>query len=70
MFDYSKLKGRMREKGVTQEEIADSIGMNKSTLSLKLNNQFPFVQDEINKLINILDIPADRIKDYFFIEKV
>lgn len=40
MFDYSKLKGRMREKGVTQEEIANSIGVNKSTLSLKLNNQF------------------------------
>ena len=53
MFDYSKLKGRMKEKNYTQEDIANELGLNKSTINLRLNNQSLFVQDEINKIIKI-----------------
>ncbi len=70
MFDYSKLKGRMKEKNFTQEDIAKKLGLNKSTISLRLNNQSLFVQDEINKIIKLLDIPSDEIKEYFFTDKV
>lgn len=70
MYDYSKLKGRIKEKGLTQEEIANSINKDKSTLSLKLNNQSLFVQDEITQIVKLLEIPAEKIKDYFFTEKV
>ena len=49
MFDYSKLKGRMKEKNYTQEDIANELGLNKSTINLRLNNQSLFVQDERNK---------------------
>ena len=70
MFDYSKLKGRIKEKNLTQEELANKIGINKSTISLRLNNQSSFIQDEIDKIIKILDIPAEEIKKYFFTEKV
>lgn len=69
-YDYSKLKGRMKQKGITQEELALEIGIDKSTLSLKLNNQSLFTQDEINKIVKILEIPAEEIKEYFFTEKV
>ena len=70
VFDYSKLKGRIKEKGFTQEDVAKSISKAKSTVSLKLNNQSVFVQDEINIIINLLDIPDEQIKEYFFTEKV
>ena len=70
MFDYSKLKGRMKEKGFTQEDVAKHINRDKSTLNLKLNNQSLFVQDEIFDIVNLLDIPAEKIKEYFFTENV
>lgn len=70
MFDYSKLKGRMKEKGYTQEDIANHINISKSTISLRLNNQALFIQDEISKIIGLLDIPCEEIKEYFFKEKV
>ncbi len=70
MFNYNKLKGRIKEKGFTQEDIANSLGINKSTISLRLNNQSLFVQDEINKIIKLLEIPGEEIKEYFFEEKV
>lgn len=70
MFNYSKLKGRIKEKGFTQEDIANNLGINKSTISLRLNNQSLFVQDEINEIIKLLEIPGEEIKEYFFEEKV
>lgn len=70
MFDYSKLKGRMKEKGYTQEDVANHINISKSTISLRLNNQALFIQDEICKIIGLLDIPCEEIKEYFFKEKV
>lgn len=69
-FDYSKLRGRIKEKGYTQEDVAKRIGIAESTLSLRLNNQALFVQDEIFNLVKMLDIPAEEIKSYFFEEKV
>ena len=70
MFDYSKLKGKMKEKGYTQNDVAEAINKDKSTLNLKLNNQYLFDQNEIKKIIELLDIPATEIKEYFFTEKV
>lgn len=69
-FNYNKLRGRIKEKGYTQEDIAKKIGIAESTFSLRLNNQSLFIQDEINEIIKILDIPAEEIKPYFFEEKV
>ena len=70
MYDYSKLKGRIKEKGYTQNDVAKAINKDKSTLNLKLNNQYLFSQDEIQKIIDFLQIPATEIKEYFFTEKV
>lgn len=70
MYDYSKLKGRMKEKGYTQEDVAKHINKDKSTYSLKLNNQSFFVQDEISIIVKLLEIPGEEIKEYFFTEKV
>lgn len=65
-FNYSRLLGRMRECGFTQEKLAKAIGINKATLSAKLNNRFSFTQDEILAICKLLNISVCEIGDYFY----
>ena len=69
-FDYSKLLGRIKEYGLTQEILALKIGMSVSTLSFKLNNKAVFSQREIIKICALLDIEIVEIGVYFFTPKV
>lgn len=69
-FDYSKLLGRIKECGYTQETLADEIGMASSSLSLKLNNRAHFKQRDIRKIANVLDLSEKEVGSYFFAEKV
>lgn len=65
-FNYSKLLGRMRECGFTQEQLAKAIGINKGTLSAKVNNRFSFSQEEILAICKLLNIPVCEIGEYFY----
>ena len=69
VFDFGKLQGRIKELHITQDSVAKYLNINKSTFSLKINNQVPFSQDEVNQMITLLKIPDDEIKVYFFKEK-
>lgn len=69
-FKHDKLKGLIREKGYTQEEVARHIGIAPSTLSIKLNESVFFGQDEIQKIADLLKIPDSQYKQYFFTIKV
>lgn len=66
--NYSKLLGRIRECGLTQELLAKAIGKNKSTVSTKLNGRSPFTAKEIDDICKVLNISNDEIGDYFFAE--
>lgn len=66
VYDYSKLRGLIREKNYTQEEIAKSIGINLSTLNQKLRGRSLFKQKEISSMCEVLDISSDEIGVYFF----
>ena len=65
-FDYCKLLGRLREKGITQKELAKKIENTPATLSLKLNNKASFKTSEISTICQELEIPALEIGEYFF----
>lgn len=65
-FNYSKLLGRIKECGFTQETLAKTIGINKSTLSAKLNNQNWFLASEIIAICKVLKIAHKDIPLYFF----
>lgn len=65
-YNYSKLLGRMKERGITQEQLAKEIGITEATLNAKLNNKFNFKSDEIDAICRVLDIPNDEIGAYFF----
>ena len=70
IFDYSKLKGRTKELGLTQENIADKVAMSSGTYSQKINNNSEFTQKEIQDICNVLNIPLSDIPIYFFTPKV
>lgn len=66
-FDYSKLKGRIREICGTNTVFAKELGCSLNTLSAKLNNKNEFTQSDIVKSADILNIGANEIPDYFFV---
>ena len=70
LFDYSKLKGRIKEKLNHQYVLAEEIGISTNAFSRKLNNALDFTNRETAKIIEVLDIKDDEIKEYFFTEMV
>lgn len=65
-FDYSKLKGRIREKYGNQEDFANAIGLTPTTISFKINGKAKWRQDEIVKAAKLLEISKNEIVEYFF----
>lgn len=66
MYDFSRLLGKIKECGYTQETLAKAIGKDKSTLCSKLNNKGEFKAAEIDGISRVLDIPNEEIGSYFF----
>lgn len=65
-YDYSRLLGRMRERRMTQEKLAEKVGISACSMNLTLNNKREFRQAEILKICNELEIPPGQIDGYFF----
>lgn len=65
-YNYGRLLGRIKEKGFTQRELAESVGISETSLNLKLNNKGHFRQDEIVRLSEKLEIPLAKCDQYFF----
>lgn len=68
--DYSKLLGRMREKRMTQADVARKIKVSPATINGKLNGHVEFSQSEIRNLCSVLDIRDAEIPAFFFTEKL
>ncbi len=69
-FDYSKLLGRIKECGYTQESLAKRIGIAESSMCLKLNNKADFKKIEVFLICEALEIETQEIGAYFFALKV
>ena len=65
-YDYSKLKGRIKECFSTQSEFAQKLGISETSLSYKLNNKTVFDQNEISDVIDIFNLTPKEAMDYFF----
>lgn len=65
-FNYSKLRGKIVEKYGSIAAFSTALGISNITLSMKLNNKIRFTSDDIIKIVELLEIPADKIGDYFF----
>lgn len=65
-LDYSKLKGRILEKGLNQKELASKIGISEGQFCKKLSGEYAFKQSEIVRICEVLNIENNLIGDYFF----
>lgn len=70
MFNYSKLRGRIREKYDTQSNFAQKMGISTVSVSCKLGNKAQWTQEEILKAAQLLEISNEEIPTYFFTERV
>lgn len=69
-FDYSKLLGRIVTKYGTQYNFSIAMGLSERSISLKLNGKVPWRDVEISKAIELLELDASDIPEYFFTVKV
>lgn len=65
-FDYSKLRGRIVEKFGTLENFSKEVKISNHTISKYMNNKIPWKQTNINKAVQVLEIPPEEISSYFF----
>ena len=65
-YDYRKLLGKMREQRVTQEVLAEKVGISATSMNLSLNNKRDFRQEEILIICESLGISLSDITTYFF----
>lgn len=66
IYNYSKLLGRMVEKGYTRESMSKAIGLSSVSFGNKLHGRVYFKQDEIDRMSKLLDIDDAEIGLYFF----
>lgn len=67
MIDKNKLLGKIREKALTQKDVAERIGIDESTFYRKLKkNGQTFTIEEAYKISKILDLTNYESIDIFF----
>ena len=68
MVDILKLKAKLVERDITQQELSIKMGINPSTLNKKLNDAdgiFLSIK-EVTNICNILNIESQEILTIFF----
>lgn len=70
MFDYTKLNQKIKYKGFNYKILAIRLNIRQDILKEKLNGNIEFTQNEIGKIIKLLEISKDEIGEYFFTVKV
>jgi transcriptional regulator with XRE-family HTH domain len=61
-----KVKAKMVEKSMNQEEMAAELNMSIATFNRKVNGLTDFTLTELKKIAEILDIGGEKYQEYFF----
>lgn len=70
MVDVPKLKGKIVERNTTQEELANKIGIDKSTFYRKMKQNGNFSIKEVNLIVSTLNLSKDEAMSIFFSDTV
>ncbi len=65
-MDVNKLKGKIVEKGMNVETVAERIGVDRSSLYRKLNNFERITIGEANKMKDVLELSDEEANSIFF----
>jgi transcriptional regulator with XRE-family HTH domain len=61
------LKGKIVESGITQEAVADAIGMNRCTFYRKMKRKGnTFTVEEMNKIVQVIPLSREEAVLIFF----
>ena len=64
--NMNKLRGKIAEKGMTQEQLATRIGIDASTFSRKMSkNGLSFTVEEVQKIVALLEINSADAQEIF-----
>lgn len=66
MINTRKFKAIIVEKGYTQEQIAEYLGISNTTLNYKINNKTEFKASEIKLIAELLKLSNQQVMDIFF----
>lgn len=67
---YHKLRGKIKEKGLTEKEFAKQVNLSSSGLSARLNGKTEWSISEMESVCMALSIPINNAPEYFFEGKV
>lgn len=70
MTNTAKLKAKIVEKGMVQEELAKALGVTNATFNYKVNNKTEFKASEIKKLSKFLSLTVEEASNIFFADDV
>ena len=62
------LRGKMAEKGFSQEKLSSAIGISSMSLSRKMSGKRDFRLGEVAKICSVLEI--DNVSEIFFDQNV
>lgn len=65
-MNYAELRGRIKARYGEQGSFAAAMGMDPSTLSMKLTGKSEWYRPEIVRACELLDIPIEEVHLYFF----
>lgn len=63
---YHKLRVRFAECEMRQGDVAQAAGIAKSTMTTRMKGYQPWTSAEITRVAAVLNIPCERIGEYFF----
>lgn len=63
---YHKLRVRFAECEMRQGDVAQAAGIAKSTMTARMKGYQPWTSAEITRVAAVLNIPCERIGEYFF----
>lgn len=64
------LRGKIAENGMNIGEFCNAANFTRSTFDRKMNGQSEFDRDEICRIISVLNLQPEEIRDIFFAEGV
>lgn len=70
IYNYSKLRGLIRENGLTQKEFAKAIGISATQLYERFGNRVHFDQVEMDRAMELFKLPITQLSDVFFVKQL
>ena len=62
---YLKLRGRMAEQDVDQQELSRALKLSNSAVSTRLAAKYPWTVEQVYTICDLLEIDYDEIPTYF-----